>query len=322
MPLFASESALPRARKQHVRFSVCIPMEEYPKCNMLHLSTDSWHIALTILLYNIILQNKWLSLTMALPRILATLLHLLKVSLPLHKFTVCINCINTVGVDFWGSGCWNSSSWSYWCPSSLNIRFSENIRILDSQRIRISDCYMNHWTLEACRKPSILWISFLGAEFRWQFMEFWVEDKRDKRQATALTAGWGEPIPHHCLRWGPGCSSLADFNLSSTAYSKVLNFSSIHALIQGVSLRTLRSDKGKPIGNKTHQAYDEFRLSVDGWMLLKHCCRTLSCLLSSSVRVWSPKCNNPLTWFTGLELYSVSNNINCRILRWFIYWSY
>lgn len=79
MPLFASESALPCARKQHMKFSVCIPTEEYPQCNMLHLSTDSWHIALVILLYNIILKNKWLSLTMALPRILAALLHLLKV---------------------------------------------------------------------------------------------------------------------------------------------------------------------------------------------------------------------------------------------------
>lgn len=126
-----------------------------------------------------------------------------------------------------------------------------------------------------------------------------------------------EPIPHNLLNGGPGCSSPADFNLGSTAHSKVLNFSSVHALTPGASLRTIRSDKNKPTGTKNHRVYDEFGLSVDIWVLLKHCCRTLSC----SVRVWSPKCKL-LTWFTGLELYLVSNSISCRILLWFIYWSY
>lgn len=51
--------------------------------------------------YSIILQNKGLSLTMALPRIIAALLYFLKVSLPLQKFTVYLGaCINTVGVHF------------------------------------------------------------------------------------------------------------------------------------------------------------------------------------------------------------------------------
>lgn len=49
--------------------------------------------------YSIILQNKGLSLTMALLRIKAALLNFLKV--PLQKFTVYLGaCINTVGVYF------------------------------------------------------------------------------------------------------------------------------------------------------------------------------------------------------------------------------
>lgn len=222
--------------------SVCTPVEEYPQCNIVHLSTDSWHTALTILLYNIIPQNKWLSLTMALPRIVAALSHLLKVSLPLHKFTVYLGaCINAAEVDFWGSGCWNSSSWSYWCPGSLTIRFSENIIFSE-----IFTWVIGHW--KHVENPPILLSSFLWAEFRLQFIELWVEDKRHKKWATAFTAGWGEPIPHNCLSRGPGCSSLADFNLGGTAHTKMLNFSSIPALTQGVSLRTLRSDRSKPIG--------------------------------------------------------------------------
>lgn len=126
-----------------------------------------------------------------------------------------------------------------------------------------------------------------------------MEDNRYKRRATAFTAGRGEPIPQNCLSGGPGCSSLAHWNLGMTAHSEVLNFTSIPALTQGVSLRPLRSVKDKPIGNTKHQVYDGFRFSVDGWVLLKHCCRTLSCLLGTTVRVWSPKCNpwhDSLAW--------------------------
>lgn len=95
----------------------------------------------------------------------------------------------------------------------------------------------------------------------------------------------------------------------------------------GISLRPLKCARNKPVGDTKHRAYAGFRLFADSLVWLRHCCEPSGSM--SYAQQCSHKFQQALeskmqsqTWFTGLELYLVSNNINSRTLLWFIYWSY